>query len=174
MTTPTDISQLLIGRGPMSSMKRTLRYGFPLAIVALALACVDGAVQPLSTVDAALSLSRESDPLATPKWVTDPEVFPEGLKGTSNCSFPFGQSTAQWNFHSDGACWERPGPDGWTRQQQNIVHVPHHAQCGGGPADVSPIRICRAGGRDQQTPCPNGPLTGSNGCALCVPALVCH
>src|SRR5512143_3760689 len=107
-------------------------------------------------------------------WITHPEQLPLGLQGRNNCVFPFGQSTAQWDFHPDGACWEHPGPDGWTRQQQYRVHVPSLASCGGRAGDVSPIRVCRTGGAGQPTPCQINPVTGPNGCAVCVAAVVCH
>lgn len=111
-----------------------------------------------------------------PAWILEPAAVPEGLRGVNNCTFPFGPNAADgvWDYHPEGACWERPGPDGWTRQQQNVVHVPQHVLCGGGPADVSPIRICRAGGPGQPTPCDVNPVTGPLGCAICVRSVVCH
>ena len=111
-----------------------------------------------------------------PDWIANPTEIPEGLKGQNNCTFPFGPGATGgiWNYHTDGACWERSGLDGWIRQQQNVVHVPQHAACEGGAADVSPIRICRAGGAGQPTPCDVNPTTGPLGCAICVRSVVCH
>ena len=109
---------------------------------------------------------------ALPSWITEPAHFPEDLMGRNNCSFAFGQPTAQWDFHSDGACWERPGPDGWTRQQQHRIHVRQLAACGGGSGDVSPVRVCRAPG--QPNPCLINPTTGPTGCALCIRNVACH
>ena len=108
---------------------------------------------------------------ALPAWITHPEELPPGLMGRNNCTFLFGQA-AQWDFHPDGACWERPGPDGWTRQQQHRVHVWQLAACGNGPGDVSPVRVCRAPG--EPNPCHINALTGPTGCALCVRSVECH
>jgi hypothetical protein len=107
-----------------------------------------------------------------PSWVLNPEDFPPGLRGKNNCTFAFGQNIPQWDFHPDAGCWERPGPDGWTRQQQYKLHVAEFASCGGGPADVSPIRVCLTPGL--ANPCPINPTTGPNGCALCVRSVTCH
>lgn len=147
-----------------------------LALLAFSLACSsqDPSLTAADTPAAAQSVHSAKGPPLLPAWITDPEHFPLGLRGRNNCAFAFGQSTAQWDFHPDGACWERPGPDGWTRQQQYRVHVPSLASCGGGAGDVSPIRVCRTGGAGQTTPCQINPLTGPNGCALCVAAVVCH
>jgi hypothetical protein len=115
-------------------------------------------------------------PPPLPAWIVAPAVIPPGLEGRNNCTFALGPGATGgiWDYHAEGACWERPGPDGWFRQQQNVVHVPQHASCGGGPADVSPIRICRAGGQGQPTPCDVNPTTGPLGCAICVRSVVCH
>ena len=107
-----------------------------------------------------------------PAWVLNPETLPPGLRGTNNCTFRFGANTTQWNFHEDGGCWERPGPDGWTRQQAHRIHVPELAECNGGPGDVSPIRVCQAPGLEN--PCPINPTTGPNSCAQCVRSFNCH
>ena len=117
-------------------------------------------------------LLGEDDIALLPAWITDPGTMPEGLMGQNNCTFPLRLSNAQWDHHPDGACWERPGPDGWTRQQLHRVHVAQHAACGGGPADVSPIRVCQA--PDLPNPCNINPLTGVNGCAVCVVEVLCH
>ena len=109
---------------------------------------------------------------AIPSWLLNPEELPPGRRGKNNCTFAFGQNIPQWDFHPDAGCWERPGPDGWTRQQQSKMHVPEHPDCGGGPADVAPIRVCQAPGL--ANPCPINPMTGPNGCALCVRSVTCH
>jgi hypothetical protein len=114
--------------------------------------------------------------LELPPWIAEPAVLPAGLQGTNNCSFPFGNTSAQWDFHPDGACWEHPAPDGWTRNQQHRVHASSVPLCGGGPGDVSPIRMCRAGGPGQPGPSPacETPQTGPNGCVICIRSVVCH
>lgn len=107
-----------------------------------------------------------------PSWILNPETMPPGRRGKNNCTFAFGQDVPQWDFHADAGCWERSGPDGWTRQQRSKIHVPQHNDCGGGPADVSPIRVCLAPGLANL--CPINALTGPNGCAICVRSLTCH
>jgi hypothetical protein len=146
--------------------------GMALAILSLACGPTD---TPLTAVEggSVASLSENAGPPLLPAWVTHPEAFPKGLEGRNNCTFAFGQTIPQWDFHPDAGCWERPGPDGWTRQQQHLLHVPQLPSCGGGAADVSPIRVCREGGAGQESPCP-GLVTGPNGCALCVRVLACH
>lgn len=154
---------------------RSYRHYFSLAFSALLLAC-DAVPQASNSVDPVLLFEGRAAVSGMPRWITEPDEFPEGMKGTNNCTFAFGRNGAQWDFHGEGGCWERPGPDGWTRQQQHLVHVPVVAECGGGAADFSPIRACREGGEGQVGPCPLGPRpnTGPNGCAICVAMLVCH
>jgi hypothetical protein len=106
-----------------------------------------------------------------PDWVANPDRLPPGLNGRNNCTYPLANS-AIWNYHADGACWETPGPDGWTRQQQHHIYVPHLPICSNRPADVEPIRICRRPG--EVSPCSNNPMTGPNGCAVCVPRYTCY
>ncbi len=101
-----------------------------------------------------------------PAWITEPSALPAGLVGTNNCTFPFGPKVPQWDFHPDAGCWEHAGPDGWTRQQFQRIHIPHYAFCGGGPGDATAIRICRAPG--EPNPCFIDELTGPTGCARCV------
>src|SRR5262245_27256864 len=126
----------------------------------------------IATSEASSFSMIQGAPLDIPMWIASPSELPEDLRGRNNCTFAFGQSAAQWDFHPEGACWERPGPDGWTRNQQYRVHVPALAECGGGAGDVSPIRICRAPG--ELNPCHINPTTGPRGCALCVLSLACH
>ena len=109
-----------------------------------------------------------------PDWVVNPSTLPPGEVGKNSCTFAFGQNVPQWDFHPDAGCWERPGPDGWTRQQQHLIHVPQLAACGGGAGDVSPIRVCRAGGAGQPAPCGEIPTTGPTGCTICVREVACH
>src|SRR4051812_7017130 len=59
-----------------------------------------------------------------PDWITEPATLPAGLVGQNNCPFPFGQIVPQWNFHPEAGCWEHAGPDGWTRQQFQRIHIP--------------------------------------------------
>jgi hypothetical protein len=80
--------------------------------------------------------------------------------------------TPKWDFHPDAGCWEHTGPDGWTRQQFQKLHVPKFHECNGGPGDATAIRVCRAGGAGQDSPC--GEKTGPKGCARCVVNPTCH
>ena len=156
----------------------TYRTRLSLGIVLVALLSSCSISRPPSTPAAEIedlrSLPSEAALASPPAWVMDPAEFPPGRIGSNNCTFAFGQIVPQWNFHPDAGCWERPGPEGWTRQQQHRIHVPNFAACGGGPGDVSPIRVCRQGGAGQPSPCLVNPTTGPNGCAVCVKAFVCH
>jgi hypothetical protein len=119
--------------------------------------------------------SGNIDSSTVPAWVTDPPLVPEGLRGQTNCTFGFGNPSLQWGFHPDNACWERPGPDGWIRQQQYRIHGTAVALCDGGPGDVYVIRVCREGGAGQPTPfCLGTKTTGPLGCSICVPAAECY
>lgn len=155
-------------------MGRTVAECSAIAVGILVVSCVpsDSPSTPLEPSTLSLTAQSVNEPPAIPAWITDPLVLPAGLRGRNNCTFAFGQVVPQWDFHSDAGCWERPGPDGWTRQQQYRIHVPQLALCGGGPGDVSPIRVCRAPGL--ANPCPINPTTGPNGCAICVRSFICH
>ena len=120
------------------------------------------------------SLQATPSPSSLPAWITQPTTLPDGRVGRNNCSFPFGQDVPQWDFHADAGCWEHDGPDGWTRNQQQRIHIPNFRACGGGPGDANVIRVCRAGGPGQPNPCPIDPITGPNGCARCVINPTCH
>jgi hypothetical protein len=157
------------------------------ALAALVVSCATGPSAPTVPTKAEALLMSPSPRVATiaeadggqielPRWITDPVTLPGGLQGQNNCTFPLGNSTAQWNFYPDGACWEHAGPDGWTRQQQHHIRVLSTSACGGGPADVSNVRVCRAGGAGQPAPSPSclQPVTGGNGCVICVSAVVCN
>lgn len=144
-----------------------------MAVVLLGISCSQTNPSPLPVPP--LSGEAASVLSSVPAWVTDPPEVPEGLRGQNNCTFPFGNPTLQWDFHPDGSCWERPGPDGWTRQHQYQVHGTAVNLCGGGPGDLNLIRVCREGGAGQPAPfCLGTTTTGPNGCALCVPTAVCH
>lgn len=106
-------------------------------------------------------------------WITEPAALPGGRVGKNNCTFPF-PAEYQWDAHPEGGCWERAGPGGWSRQQFQKIHIPNFASCGGGPGDATAIRVCRAGGRGQPSPCLIDPVTGPNGCARCVINPTCH
>lgn len=157
-------------------MTYRVRLCLGIALVALLSSCSSSRSPSTEATDIVdlRSLPSEAALQLPPAWVTDPAEFPPGQIGTNNCTFAFGQIVPQWNFHPDAGCWERPGPEGWTRQQQHRIHVPHLAACGGGPGDVSPIRVCRPGGAGQPSPCLVNLTTGPNGCAVCVKAFVCH
>ena len=128
------------------------------------------------TVGLSAPLNQSVGPPDLPAWIAEPAELPAGLRGRNNCTFPFGNATVQWDFHPDGACWEHPAQDGWTRNQQHLVHATSVPLCGGGPGDVFPIRMCRAGGPGQPGPSPacETPTTGPNGCVICVRSVVCH
>src|ERR1041384_700055 len=101
-----------------------------------------------------------------PDWIAYPETLPAGVQGTNNCTFAFGQDVPQWDFHPDAGCWERPGPDGWTRQQFYRIHVPRASFCKNKEGDATAIRVCRNPG--EPNPCFINELTGPSGCAICV------
>lgn len=107
-----------------------------------------------------------------PDWIVNPPTLPPGRVGKNNCKFQFGVDTPKWDFHPDAGCWEHAGPDGWTRQQFQKIHHPKFPQCNGGPGDGTAIRVCRAGGMGQDSPC--GQKTGPKGCANCVVNPTCH
>jgi hypothetical protein len=107
-----------------------------------------------------------------PDWIVNPATLPPGKVGKNNCKFDFGHDVPNWNFHPDAGCWEHPGPGGWTRQQFQKLHVPKFRECNDGQGDLTGIRVCRAGGKDQDSPC--GGKTGPTGCARCVANPTCH
>ena len=110
-----------------------------------------------------------------PAWIVSPATLPPGRVGKNNCTFGFGDNVPLWDFHPDAGCWERSGPDGWTRQQnQNIHFESFPSACGGGPGDATGIRVCRAGAIGQPSPCSLDSTTGPSGCARCVINPVCH
>jgi hypothetical protein len=108
-----------------------------------------------------------------PLWITEPATLPDGRVGRNNCTFSF-PAGYQWNAHPEGACWEHVVADGWTRQQFQKIHIPNFPSCGGGPGDATAIRVCRAGGAGQPSPCLIDRFTGPNGCARCVINPACH
>ena len=67
-----------------------------------------------------------------PSWIINPETLPAGRRGKNNCTFAFGQVVPQWDFHADAGCWEHPGPDGWTRNQQYKFTSPNTTIAGAG------------------------------------------
>ena len=154
------------------NLSRKTRVCSALALVVSLAACTN----PTSPLEGTTTGNGQSaSPKAEggiPAWVAQPEVLPAGRQGQNNCTF--GSATpGQWDAHPEGGCWEHPGPDGWTRQQQHANHFESLPVCGGGPGDVDQIRVCRAGGGDQVSPC-NGDPTGPLGCALCVRSVTCH
>lgn len=152
---------------------RTSTFGVVvLGVVSLACAEASAPAELNSRATATHGVALASNTSPIPAWVLHPTNFPPGLKGTNNCTFGSVLNVPNWNFHADAGCWERPGPDGWVRQQQHKIHVPALAECNGGAGDVSPIRICKAAGLEN--PCPINPTTGPNGCAQCVRSFSCH
>src|SRR5262249_13708869 len=118
--------------------------------------------------------STTSTPTASqlPDWIVNPATLPPGKVGKNNCKFEFGHEGADWKVHHDAGCWEHEGQGGWTRQQFQKIHVPKLPQCNDHAADLTGIRVCRAGGKDQDSPC--GGKTGPTGCAGCVANPTCH
>ena len=156
-------------------MKSAARLVLGMALAGFVYACAEPvAPSRVDNIgDAAITALDAPGLASVPPWVVDPLELPSGLQGRNNCLFTFPEHFEQWNVHPEGACWERPVPDGWTRQQLHQVHMDVVPACGGRPGDVSSIRICRPGGANQPSPCPTP--TGPAGCALCVPAVVsCH
>lgn len=137
-------------------------------------ACVDpGAPSSLtSRPQAELLTDQLSGDLAS--WIRYPSTLPSGKAGTNNCTFAFGQNVPQWDFHPDAGCWEHAGPDGWTRQHFERIHVPSFPACAGGSGDAHAIRVCRAGGPGQASPCLIDSITGPTGCARCMVNPTCH
>jgi hypothetical protein len=66
-----------------------------------------------------------------PSWNPQSRDAAAWPKGPKQLYVQFGQDIPQWDFHPDAGCWEHAGPDGWTRQVQYKLHVPHHSDCGG-------------------------------------------
>ena len=158
-------------------MTSAARFFFSMALAMILPGC-SGPVSPsLSStiqINSPLgSLRSESATSSLPVWITEPVVLPDGRVGKNNCTFalPLGYA---WDAHPDGGCWEHQAPEGWTRQQSQKIHVPSFPSCGGGPGDATFIRVCRAGGRGQPSPCLIDPITGPNGCARCVINPTCH
>ena len=150
---------------------------FRAAVLAAVLTGCSAPVSPSSS-DAvpagSTRLSLEAGaPSSLPLWITEPATLPAGRVGQNNCTFLF-VAGAQWDVHPEGGCWEHPAADGWTRQQLQQIHVPAFASCGGGPGDATAIRVCRAGGAGQPSPCLIDRFTGPNGCARCVINPTCH
>ena len=156
----------------------SVKLSVAIALMALSMISCASPSAPTPAIGVDMTQSQEvlGGPPSIPAWIADPAVIPSGRKGKNNCTFPLGAGATGgiWDYHADGACWERSGSDGWVRQHQNVVHVPQHASCSGGPADVSPIRICREGGARQPNPCDVNTTTGLLGCAVCVRSVVCH
>jgi hypothetical protein len=174
-----DIAPGVGGEGRGSNQEKIMsfiaRLSSGIAVASFVFACSNptSPTEPIQQPARSLQVQSDAAP-AIPAWITSPETLPAGLRGRNDCTFAFGQEVPQWDFHSDAGCWERPGPEGWTRQQQHLIHVPNLARCGGGPGDVSPIRICRLGGAGQLSGCAENPTTGPNGCAVCVRKVECH
>lgn len=136
-------------------MSYTTRYAHALSLVLPIVSCADpgSTSAPFRYHDSAEPLAVQIGPPSTPNWITDPEEFPAGLIGTNNCAFPIGRAGyAQWNYHEDAACWERPGPDGWTRQHMHNVHIFADSHCGGQPGDAFAIRVAAMVAQDSRLP----------------------
>jgi hypothetical protein len=154
------------------------RAGLVAAVLGLSLAACSSPSEPsLTSVagpSAVESVAASVGLPALPGWIANPLDLPPGRVGKNNCTFSFGQVVPQWDFHADAGCWESEGPDGWTRQQFQRIHIASFPRCGGGTADATAIRVCRSGGSGQPSPCLIDPVTGPTGCARCVVLPVCH
>lgn len=166
----------------MAKLNGVLSTNAAAGILVLVAACAGAPDTPSSPTPQPLgegtvlteSVGADQSATPLPSWILEPSTLPSGRVGKNNCTFPFGQTVPQWDFHPDAGCWEHTGPDGWTRQQQQSIHIPQFPACGGGPGDATAIRVCRLGGADQPSPCLIDPLTGPAGCARCVINPTCH
>jgi hypothetical protein len=130
------------------------------------LAFVSACSNPVSPVPEAPAASadgavRNKDSVELADWIANPPVLPPGRMGRSNCTYRL-TSNAHWDFYPEGGCWERQGPDGWVREQFNLLHSDDGN-------DVSMIRVCRQPG--EITPCGQA---GPFGCAVCTVSPVTH
>jgi hypothetical protein len=148
-------------------MHRAVRVFSSMALV-ISLAACSSPTSPLEGVTGGEGSGSFQGKEGLPAWVVHPEALPVGLQGQSNCTF---DAEGQWDAHPDGGCWEKPGPDGWIRQQSNRNHSESLPVCGGGPGDVELIRVCRADSAFEISPCGE---TGPRGCGLCVRVVTCH
>src|SRR5688572_12702391 len=102
-----------------------VKPGVAVVLVAvLVMACASPSAPSTTVMGGGLtqSLAALTGPPSLPAWIANPQEIPSGLKGKNNCTFRFGPGATGgiWDYHADGACWERPGPDGWVRQHQNV------------------------------------------------------
>jgi len=131
----------------MAKLLKTISRVGPACVMLFLVACRTGDSQTTRTREAmaqpATTQTEKTGEL--PAWIVNPPTLPPGRVGKNNCKFEFGVDTPKWDFHPDAGCWEHAGPDGWTRQQFQKLHVPKFHECNGGPGDATAIRVCRAG-----------------------------
>jgi len=146
----------------------------PAFVLLFLVACRTADSQTTPTREASAQPAATQPPTANqlPDWIVNPATLPPGRVGKNNCKFEFGHEGADLKVHRDAGCWEHEGPGGWTRQQFQKIHVPKLPECNDRSADLTGIRVCRAGGKDQDSPC--GGKTGPTGCARCVANPKCH
>ena len=163
-------------KGTGDSMSNAVRI-LPGIALTICLAGCSAPVSPsplnVAAVGSAMGSLHEPSPSPLPAWILEPATLPDGRVGKNNCTFAF-PTDYQWDVHPDGGCWQHNVADGWTRQQFQRMHIPAFASCGGGPGDATAIRVCRAGGAGQPSPCLIDPRTGPNGCSRCVVNPTCH
>jgi hypothetical protein len=169
-------------RSKMAKLLKIIPRIGPACVMLFLVACRTGDSQTTQTQEArahpATTQTREASAqhattqTQLPDWIVNPPTLPPGRVGKNNCKFEFGHEGADWTVHPDAGCWEHEGPGGWTRQQFQKIHVPKLPQCNDRQADLTGIRVCRAGGKDQDSPC--GGKTGPTGCAGCVANPTCH
>jgi hypothetical protein len=160
-------------RSKMAKLLKIIPRVGPACVMLFLVACRTGDSQTTQTREAiakpATTQTQKTGQL--PDWIVNPPTLPPGRVGKNNCKFAFGVDVPKWDHHPDAGCWEHAGPDGWTRQQFQKLHVPKFRECNDGPGDATGIRVCRAGGAGQDSPCGK---TGPKGCAVCVPNPTCH
>jgi len=124
-----------------------------------------GSSELSSSLLALLALSSDasvSHPTGDPPegWVAEPtELAPDYPQSASSCdlvTFPF-PAVVKPYLHPTAACQQRDwGNSGIVRQQGRDLHVTSLKACGGGPGDITEIRLCAlacertAVGRDQR------------------------
>jgi hypothetical protein len=105
-----------------------------------------------------------------PAWIVNPPALPPGRVGKNNCTFAFGQNVPQWNFHPDAGCWEHAGPDGWTRQQYQKLHI-RVSLSAAAVLEMVCYPVCRAPVRQ---PALHEPTYWTERLRCCVVSFVCH
>jgi hypothetical protein len=124
-------------------------------------ASIDARIPDAAVPDAAAPDARLAFPPVPASAVTCTGTYPTNAVCNEN--------------RSDFSCKESDYGDGWVRQDVVNLDCPNGnavGPCGGSatqPFVISVIRLCRAGGANQDAPCADGVLrkTGPIGCAVC-------